>query len=119
MGSPVKKLDFGSANKENAPLNANAPVFEEVKILRPIVEKAAQNTYTPRADGAIVVNGVTYYPDAAKKEELAVTVASTLRPEEADEPLLQENPNRFVLFPIKYHEVRRVHNAFSRKVFSV
>jgi ribonucleoside-diphosphate reductase subunit M2 len=25
---------------------------------------------------------------------------------EADEPLLQENPQRFVLFPIKYHEVR-------------
>ena len=22
-----------------------------------------------------------------------------------DEPLLRENPNRFVLFPIKYHEV--------------
>ncbi|RKF72519.1 Ribonucleoside-diphosphate reductase small chain [Golovinomyces cichoracearum] len=28
-----------------------------------------------------------------------------LKPEEADEPLLQENPNRFVLFPIKYQEV--------------
>jgi hypothetical protein len=25
---------------------------------------------------------------------------------EADEPILKENPNRFVLFPIKYHEVR-------------
>lgn len=23
----------------------------------------------------------------------------------ADEPLLRENPSRFVLFPIKYHEV--------------
>lgn len=23
-----------------------------------------------------------------------------------DEPLLRENPNRFVLFPLKYHEVR-------------
>lgn len=29
----------------------------------------------------------------------------SLKPEEADEPLLQENPNRFVLFPIKYQEV--------------
>ncbi|KAI1000599.1 Ribonucleoside-diphosphate reductase small chain [Podosphaera aphanis] len=27
------------------------------------------------------------------------------KPAEADEPLLQENPNRFVLFPIKYHEI--------------
>lgn len=31
--------------------------------------------------------------------------ASTLTAEEHDEPLLQENPNRFVLFPIKYHEI--------------
>ncbi|KAJ6261872.1 hypothetical protein Dda_2671 [Drechslerella dactyloides] len=28
-----------------------------------------------------------------------------LKPEEADEPLLVENKKRFVLFPIKYHEV--------------
>jgi hypothetical protein len=117
MASPVKKLDFGCADKENAPFNADAPAFEDVKIQKPIVEKAAQDTYTPRADGAIVVNGITYYPEGAKKEELAVTVAPGLRPEEADEPLLQENPQRFVLFPIKYHEVSRAMNAFSREVF--
>ncbi|ANB15447.1 ribonucleotide-diphosphate reductase subunit RNR2 [Sugiyamaella lignohabitans] len=28
-----------------------------------------------------------------------------LKASEKDEPLLQENPNRFVLFPIKYHEI--------------
>jgi ribonucleoside-diphosphate reductase subunit M2 len=115
MSSPVKKLDFGSADKENAPFNADAPAFEEIKIQKPI-EKVAQDTYTPRADGAIVVNGITYYPEGAKKEELAVTVAPGIRPEEADEPLLQENPQRFVLFPIKYHEVSRVFHAFTRKV---
>jgi ribonucleoside-diphosphate reductase subunit M2 len=32
-------------------------------------------------------------------------VAPTIKPEEADEPLLQENPHRFVLFPIQHHEV--------------
>ena len=32
-------------------------------------------------------------------------VAPGIRAQEADEPLLQENPHRFVLFPIKYHEV--------------
>ena len=31
-------------------------------------------------------------------------VAPTIKEQEADEPLLQENPNRFVLFPLKYHE---------------
>lgn len=35
------------------------------------------------------------------------TTAPTIRPEEAHEPLLQENPQRFVLFPIKYHDVCR------------
>ena len=38
-------------------------------------------------------------------EEATHSVASTLRPEEASEPILRENPNRFVLFPIKYNEV--------------
>jgi ribonucleoside-diphosphate reductase subunit M2 len=32
-------------------------------------------------------------------------VAPTIKEEEAHEPLLQENPNRFVLFPIKYNDV--------------
>lgn len=38
-----------------------------------------------------------------KKEDKAV---APVKSAEADEPLLQENPQRFVLFPIKYHEVR-------------
>ena len=38
-------------------------------------------------------------------EDKTPTVAPTIKPEEAYEPLLQENPQRFVLFPIKYHEV--------------
>lgn len=42
------------------------------------------------------------------EEKKPAAVAPGIKPEEADEPLLQENPNRFVLFPIKYHEVGRV-----------
>ncbi|OCL09330.1 hypothetical protein AOQ84DRAFT_388253 [Glonium stellatum] len=38
-------------------------------------------------------------------EDKTPTVASTIKPEEAYEPLLQENPQRFVLFPIRYHEI--------------
>ena len=40
------------------------------------------------------------------KKQTSAVVAPTIKAEEADEPLLQENPQRFVLFPIKYHEVR-------------
>lgn len=37
--------------------------------------------------------------------KISIKADSKLKPEEADEPLLQENPNRFVVFPIKYHEI--------------
>src|SRR2546423_1479552 len=70
--SPTKKINFAAAGKENLPLNVDAPV-EDVEIKKPVVEEV-------------------------KEEKLAV-VAPTIKPEEADEPLLQENPQRFVLFP--------------------
>jgi ribonucleoside-diphosphate reductase subunit M2 len=76
MESPVKKLDFGAANKENEPLS-NTTETNELKT------KAVET----------------------KKEDSKVAVAPGIKAEEADEPLLQENPQRFVLFPIKYHEV--------------
>lgn len=77
--SPVKKIDFSSADKEN--------------------------TYKP----------IVGIPDLEEEtvdevEKKFHSVAATIKPEEADEPILQENPNRFVLFPIKYHDVS--HDAF-------
>jgi ribonucleoside-diphosphate reductase subunit M2 len=74
--SPIKKLDF-SAGKENLPYEAQALVDAVVETKKPAVEESKLNL-----------------------------VAPTIRLEEADEPLLQANPHRFVLFPIKYHEVR-------------
>jgi ribonucleoside-diphosphate reductase subunit M2 len=82
--SPAKKLNFETVGKENVPLNAEVPLPNDVEFKKPIVEEV--------------------------KTEKAVVVAPTIKPEESDEPLLQENPHRFVLFPIKYHEVRRVIN---------
>lgn len=86
MESPIKKLDFNPANKENQPAEDNVAVpsknANEQEQTKPAVEevKAVEKTAQP-------------------------AVAPGLRPEEADEPLLQDNPQRFVLFPIKYHEV--------------
>ncbi|KAL6913185.1 hypothetical protein FSST1_010945 [Fusarium sambucinum] len=77
MESPVKKLDFGAANKENEPLN--------------------QTTDTTELKTKIV--------EETNKEEPKTAPVSGIKAEEADEPLLQENPQRFVLFPIKYHEI--------------
>ena len=78
MESPMKKLDF-NAGKENAPFDADVNTLaNEIDSQKSVVEKTKEE---PKA------------------------VAPTIKPEEADEPLLQENPQRFVLFPIKYHEV--------------
>ena len=77
--SPAKKLNFETAGKENLPFDTDAPTLDDTETKKPIVE--------------------------VKVPQKAVVVAPTIKPEESDEPLLQENPQRFVLFPIKYHEV--------------
>ncbi|KAH6841126.1 ribonucleotide reductase [Chaetomium sp. MPI-CAGE-AT-0009] len=80
MESPVKKLNFTASNKENAPFDADLATLEAE-----IDANHQQTTMEKKA------------PSAA--------VAPTIKASEADEPLLQENPQRFVLFPIKYHEI--------------
>ncbi|KAH3912893.1 hypothetical protein HBH56_108860 [Parastagonospora nodorum] len=58
------------------------------------------------ADKENVFRPIVGIPDLPEEEPVAKTgVAPTIKEEEAHEPLLQENPNRFVLFPIKYHDV--------------
>ncbi|CCX34706.1 ribonucleotide reductase [Pyronema domesticum] len=42
---------------------------------------------------------------ATKPEEKLINLPSSIQSSEADEPLLMENKQRFVLFPIKYHEI--------------
>jgi ribonucleoside-diphosphate reductase subunit M2 len=44
-------------------------------------------------------------PAPVKEEKKLVDTPSSLKPEEIHEPLLEENKQRFVLFPIKYHEI--------------
>ncbi|KAG8631613.1 hypothetical protein KVT40_000753 [Elsinoe batatas] len=56
-----------------------------------------------RDEVAIPVKGIPL--DYEPEQETTASVAPGLKEEEAQEPILQENPNRFVLFPIKYHEI--------------
>ncbi|KAL1966811.1 hypothetical protein VTN77DRAFT_3776 [Rasamsonia byssochlamydoides] len=76
--SPVKKLSFQPADKENAPVST------------PTVD-------TPAVEDKSIVEKHTV--------QEAPKVAPGIKEMEANEPLLQENPHRFVLFPIKYHEI--------------
>ncbi|RWA10005.1 hypothetical protein EKO27_g5106 [Xylaria grammica] len=81
MESPIKKLDFAASGKENAPFDAD-------------VHTLANDTDTHKPTTLEKI-----------KEQSKPTVAPSIKLEEAEEPLLQENPQRFVLFPIKYHEI--------------
>ena len=82
QASPVKKINFQAIGKEN--------IAQDVHVV---------DDFLPKPEIEI-----------AKKEE-KLAVALTVKPEEADEPILRENPHRFVLFPIKYHEVYTTRNA--------
>lgn len=82
--SPIKKLDFDLENKENTSVIESVPA-----------EK--------KSDGLDMSKPITQIVKTAPTD--AVKVAAGIKADEADEPLLQENPNRFVLFPIKYHEI--------------
>ncbi|KAL8940505.1 MAG: hypothetical protein Q9216_002792 [Gyalolechia sp. 2 TL-2023] len=75
--SPAKKLNFDVSNKEN--IKNDVPVIDDLELKKPQAELV--------------------------KQEVKPAVAPGIKSEEADEPLLQENPQRFVLFPIKYHEI--------------
>ncbi|PHH79516.1 hypothetical protein CDD82_2337 [Ophiocordyceps australis] len=83
MQSPIKKLDLGSSNKENQPFGEDT-----LSVLAHQVDDS-------------------HKPVAIKEEaDSKPQIASSPRPDDLDdEPLLQENAQRFVLFPIKYHEI--------------
>ncbi|KAL4988512.1 ribonucleotide reductase [Aspergillus falconensis] len=51
-----------------------------------------------------IVDAPVTKPTAEKPAELSKATLD-VKAIEANEPLLQENPHRFVLFPIKYHEI--------------
>ena len=82
MESPVKKLDLGIANKEND--------FQD-----PAVATLAQDLDTKHAATKEIIK--------APEEPAQIP---DLRGDELEEPILKENPHRFVLFPIQYHEAR-------------
>lgn len=83
MESPVKKLNFSEADKENKPFDADLATLEAEIDAKHSKINTKPSTETPQ-----------------KTEPVAPA------PDVSDEPLLMENPGRFVMFPIKYHEVR-------------
>lgn len=93
-------------SRTNALLQA-AEAIENFKMESPIKKPVFAQEEKENVGGddvAVPIKGIPidWEPEVSKE----ASVAATIRKEEADEPILQENPQRFVLFPIKYHEVR-------------
>ncbi|KAL9533617.1 Ribonucleoside-diphosphate reductase small chain [Sphaerulina musiva] len=79
MESPVKKVQFSEADKENRE-----------------AQYASDQVAVP-------VKGI---PDDLPEPIAKKVEAETIKEDDEEvEPLLAENPQRFVLFPIKYHEI--------------
>lgn len=79
--SPAKRIDFSATDKENQPIATSTTSTSETLDTTKSMVEIVKPVETPK-------------------------VVPTVKAQEIDEPLLQENPHRFVLFPIKYHEVR-------------
>lgn len=79
MQSPLKKLDLQSeADKENIEAR-----YESCEV-------------------AVPIKGI---PEQAEEDVVATVAVTSEKDANEDEPILRENAQRFVLFPIKYHEV--------------
>jgi len=96
---------------QTTPSKTAASAIESLKMESPVkqplfgAQADKENTLDSRYESdevAVPIKGIPMMTDAPTKEP---EVAPTLKEEEASEPILQENPNRFVLFPIKYHEI--------------
>lgn len=87
--SPSKKLNFESIGKENT--LQESPIVDDIDLKKPQL-------------------------DLAKMEEKPSTALS-IKAMEAEEPILKENPHRFVMFPIRYHEVGVLYPRHLENVF--
>ncbi|KIV87536.1 ribonucleoside-diphosphate reductase small chain [Exophiala sideris] len=78
--SPIKKLNFDVEDKENMPVASEITLKSESEVEKKPIAEIKADVQTPKA-------------------------APTWRELEAEEDILKENPHRFVLFPIKFHEI--------------
>ena len=62
-----------------------------------------------------LLNGGNYYKNDIK--ELVKSFESNLNVE--DEPLLRENPKRFVIFPIEYHDIWKMYKKAEASFWTV
>jgi ribonucleoside-diphosphate reductase subunit M2 len=85
------------------PSKQAASAIESFKMESPI-KKPAFNT-SDKENNPDTTSTESIGAKESNKTDEKASAAAMIKAAEADEPLLQENPQRFVLFPIKYHEI--------------
>jgi hypothetical protein len=102
--SPCKTSN--AANLANAYLQT-AEALEHFNIQSPVKQLNLASTEEKekiQIEVAVPIKGIPMLDDLPEPD-VKPSAAPGISADEADEPILQENANRFVLFPIKYHEV--------------
>ncbi|TID19122.1 ribonucleoside-diphosphate reductase small chain [Venturia nashicola] len=91
------------------PSKKAASAIESLKMTESPIKAPAFTTEDKEntSNVAIPIKGIPDMPEETK--EVKPSVAATIKAEEASEPLLQENPQRFVLFPIQNHDIWRMY----------
>lgn len=92
-------------NVESTPSKTTAAALKQLDLKAPLKDTFRENLLKvkeqkDRAAGIV---------EKDVEQEVNCKSRKQLKESEKDEPLLKENPNRFVLFPIKYHEIWQVY----------
>ena len=115
-------LETSEVNLANASLQAAEALDNfniESPMKQPLFTAASEEKENIISDEvAVPVKGIPMPDDLPEPEAPKPSAAPGLKGDEVNEPILQENPNRFVLFPIKYHEVSSTRLTRTRRVKS-
>ncbi|KAK4992206.1 Ribonucleotide-diphosphate reductase (RNR), small subunit [Elasticomyces elasticus] len=84
------------------PSKRAAADIEALKMESPLKQPIFFSEEKENVEVAVPIKGLPELDELP--EPVAPSVAPTINDDEAVEPILQENGQRFVLFPIKYHE---------------
>ncbi|KAK8220118.1 Ribonucleotide-diphosphate reductase (RNR), small subunit [Zalaria obscura] len=97
------------ASIQVTPSKKAAEAIENFKMESPVKQPVFTSENKENSEVAVPIKGLPDLADLPDPEEVQAkaeaSVAEGIKEEEADEPILRENGQRFVLFPIKYHEI--------------
>jgi ribonucleoside-diphosphate reductase subunit M2 len=94
------------ASVEHTPSKATAAALNQLELTTPVKDSFKDNLLKVKEQKDLAA-GIVEKSD--EEEETRYKSRKQLKESEKDEPLLKENPNRFVLFPIKYHEIWQIY----------